>query len=220
MKYPGSQPIRLRPLTIRHPYQVLRKAALASILVAAFLADTGAAEVQSGQDPEAFGKTLRGAYVAALAGTLLPVGMGAVLVSAGDDEVAGAGGVLLAGGILLGPSTGQFYAGSIGHGLLSTGVRTLGAVLLLSGAINRMPSMSCLEREPGEAPCEPKNGLGLAILGGATFLGGAIYSLVETRFAVVRHRRDVERAAFSIAPTLALTRGGAMRRGAMVSLRF
>lgn len=171
--------------------------------------------------PDNPGKTDRYAYSAALTGTLLPIGLGSFLLYTQSDGMAGVGGVLLAGGLLVGPSTGQFYAGSIGHGLLGTGIRTLGVALILGGAVNNTTSLSCLEREAGQEPCESKGGSALSLLGGATLLGGTIYSLAETHFAVARHHQRRERhAAFGLAPTLAREAGGGVRPGAMAQLRF
>lgn len=160
------------------------------------------------------------AYGAAAAGTAVPIAVGAMLLNSTSNGYAGLGGGLLMGGVLLGPSSGQFYANSTMHGFLSSGVRTVGGLMFFAGALNSMTSMSCLEREPGEPPCESKSGAGvLTLLGAVTYLGGTVYSLVDTHKAVVRTHAQTG-LTYGVTPTLALNGDGRSRYGGQAWLRF
>ena len=160
------------------------------------------------------------AYAAAIGATVAPVVLGSLVANWGSNEAAVAGFSLIAGGLLIGPSTGQFYAGSTGHGIVGSGIRALGGLMLITGAVNSVTSMSCLEREAGEPACDDNSGAGfIAILGALTYFGGTVYSLTETHYAVQRTRLRVGNT-YGFTPILALAGDGATRLGGQAWLRF
>jgi hypothetical protein len=163
------------------------------------------------------GKSVGVAYASALAGTVLPIAVGTLLMEEGGANNYAAG-WLVAGGILLGPSTGQFYAQSLGHGLLASLVRTAGAGMLFVGILQGLDFESDEEGEPDD----DNQGAGLRILGTATFLGGVAFSLIDTYFAVERYRKKQRVPGYSleIAPTLSPAAGGGLHPGAMALIRF
>jgi hypothetical protein len=119
------------------------------------------------------------AYVWMAAGTLLPL----ILASQLGDNAAVA--LIGTGGFLVGPSSGQFYAGSVGAGLFGAGMRTVGSVMIISAA------MECFM----VPDCDENNGK--AALGATLFLGGLGYSVIDTWFAVNRanHRAARKQAS-------------------------
>lgn len=166
------------------------------------------------------GKTVSGAYIATAVGTAAPILLGSLMLSGNSNgmiETIGAG--LVYGGIVLGPAAGQFYSGSWGHGTASSALRLAGGVMLVAGVFAAAPSMSCLEREPGDE-CEDKGLPGLAIVGGATFLGGTLYSLLQAPAAVRHYNERARRASLELAPKVAWSREGGLLPGAVLTLRF
>lgn len=158
------------------------------------------------------------AYGLAAAATAVPLVAGALLVNHSNEAVITTGGFLMVSGALLGPSFGQYYAGSAGHGIGATGVRVLGTVLLAVGGFASRPSISCLEREPGDE-CKDKGPSPLMILGGATYIGGVLYSLGQTHSAV-RKRNTSAAASLQWGPTFALDRSKSLQSGASLALSF
>jgi hypothetical protein len=97
---------------------------------------------------------------------------------------------MMALGVAVGPSIGHLYAGEVGHGLLTAGLRLglgVGGGLLMLGGL-----FSGLDCEGSDSACDSGEGLfvgGMVALGGAAVL--AVYDLFDSGFAAVRanHRR-------------------------------
>ena len=138
-------------------------------------------------------------------GTLAPIVLGLSLASLSDDATFPF--ILIAGGLTVGPSLGEFYAASPYRGWLGIGLRMAGEFAFVYVA----------------AKSAPGNGTGhpVAILGLATYLGSTVYSLYNASAAVTRYnsaRRT--RAELGWSPILIPGTDGSTRTGALAYLRF
>jgi hypothetical protein len=81
-------------------------------------------EPSAGQT-DATGPSPGSALGLAVAGTLVPVAVGGVMLAGADESEDRAGPVMLAlGGLVLGPAVGYLYGGRTGHALAWSGIRT------------------------------------------------------------------------------------------------
>lgn len=129
---------------------------------------------------------------------------------------------MVMGGMLVGPSLGQFYAGSLGRGMLGTGIRTGGAFMALTGIVYLLNDFSC-DVADGNVCDEDKDAAAtpLLILGTATYLGGAIYSLLDAGWAVERYNARLDsKRGFGWSPTLAPASQGGLKPGVLAWMRF
>jgi hypothetical protein len=144
------------------------------------------------------------AYTLAFGATVLPL-VASFLIFDSDGPV---GTWMNVGALWVGPSAGQFYAGSPVTGLLGTGLRVGGSFLVAS-------SISDMIGDNADAS---------SFLAGLTiFTAGTLYSLVDTHFAVKRANQRARKAALpktSLAPMLYPTRGGRLAPGMAACLTF
>ncbi len=131
------------------------------------------------------------AYGLAVGGTLIATLGGAWLISMDQNPL---GGILFLSGITVGPSLGQFYAGSVGQGILGTVGRTLGGIIAIVGLAEGLDDLCCDENNDGD------NGEGLMLAGSLIFLAGNVYSLVDTHFAINRSL-DFHKNQIGLSPT-------------------
>jgi hypothetical protein len=155
------------------------------------------------------GKRTGSAYAWALGGTALPIIAGMYLI---QTRAAAPGGLLMASGILVGPSLGQFYAGSLGPGLGATLLRTTGGILMIAGLAEAFDDWDCDEGRT----CDGNNGATLGLLGLGAFFGGTLYSFIDTHFAVKRANASV----LQMSPEIRLSKQGAPALGMRASLNF
>ena len=149
-----------------------------------------------------------------LLGTIVPMGVGLAIVASarndspyGSAEAGAIGFVSFAGGLVVGPSLGYFYAGQPGRAWRGVGLRALGVGALIAAAA---ASWDCHRHA-----CES---LGPAVLvGSAVTLGSAIYDIATVRGAVRRHNREAQRVSVRVAPTYSSQRRAA---GVSVQLTF
>lgn len=176
------------------------------------------------QPPDPAGNFARPAYKSegmaialSVLGTAIPVLVGNRMSGGGD--LAGS---LMVGGMVLGPSLGQFYAGSLGRGMLGTGIRTVGAVMVLQGTVYILDNLFCEEGEGnGCNESEVDAATPLLIFGTATYLGGAIYSLLDAAWAVKRYNSRLDdKRGFGWSPTLAPAPLGGLKPGVLAWMRF
>jgi hypothetical protein len=121
-----------------------------------------------------------------VAGTVGPVAAALMLP---ESEAAF---FLGAGGVVIGPSVGQFYAGSLGTGFQGIGIRLLGLpVGLVLGGL-----MASGASDEGFAALAAFLG-GMMIGGGVMWIAGTTYSLIDTPRAVDRANERARRALFS-----------------------
>jgi hypothetical protein len=169
-------------------------------------------------------KSTLAAFAYPLLGTLLPVTFSATLAVTSDNPTGGLVLPLLFGGLLIGPSAGQFYAGSTGPGLAGIAVRGLGAGLFGTGLAASWRTRDC--REGGDYVCKESKREGLIPIGIAIYLGGAFYSLFEGIIAADRYNgKQLGSAHFGWAPVLVPTGNGSaepisLRTGALAWARF
>ncbi len=144
-------------------------------------------------------KSYAAAYAWMLGATAIPIYAGSYMLSSSHHEQGEEiGAALILGGILIGPSAGQYYAGAPGPATGALVLRLAGGGLVLIGLIKAFSncfweSSSC------------NSGSGEALLGTVLFASGSAYSLIDTKFAVDRYnRRERERAAVrtSFSPAL------------------
>lgn len=146
------------------------------------------------------------AYAMAMAGTFGPLVAGTLLAS--EYENSRLAPVLILGGLFIGPSTGQFYAQSVGRGLVATALRTAGAGLFIAGVTTWDGGGQ--DAYDGER----------ILYGSILFLGGTVYSITDTRKAVDRYEQRTRTGAYGFSPTLTSAQGEGLRPGAMAYLRF
>lgn len=186
---------------------------------------SGAAEIlqeeQSRQSENERGNMMWNAYAWAIGGTLVPITAAMVMGNLRNDNGPLAG-TLVGSGVLLGPSLGQFYTGSLGQGFAGLGIRTLGGLMSVAGFALILGDAFCGFDDPErEKHCDDEGGGGgtLLILGLATYAGGVVYSMVDTHASVERHfiRREDR---FGLAPVLIPQGKGPLKTGAMAWMRF
>lgn len=145
-----------------------------------------------------------------------------VLVGLQMSESGNTANYLVMGGMLVGPSLGQFYAGSLGRGMLGTGIRTGGAFMALQGTVYLLRNSFCDVGDEDECDeSEADAAAPLLILGTATYLGGAIYSLLDAGWAVQRYNARLDKKrGFGWSPTLSPAPQGGLKPGVLAWMRF
>lgn len=135
------------------------------------------------------------------------------------------GGPARRGGLFLGPSAGQFYAGSYAKGAAATGFRLaaipagfLGGFMVtyLSGSSDDGDGFSGLQAMAAFAT-------GALVAGGAVLAVGTVYSLVDTKFAVDRaneRARKKSESRTSLSPVLYPARAGRVIPGLAFTTSF
>jgi hypothetical protein len=173
------------------------------------------------------GSTKAKAYAWSILGTAAPIVIGLSLSSNGGTNALAPW--LVVGGMLLGPSSGQFYAQAPGAGALGIGVRTVGGMLFIGGVVAMLDGI-CVEidhnpDEPGSSKrCPDRDGGGsaapLMIAGSLVYLGGTLYSFFDAGWAVDRLRYHPSESQFGWTPTLDLGTSGSTRTGVSAWMRF
>jgi hypothetical protein len=168
--------------------------------------------------PQYPGKSLFHAYGWMLLGTAIPLAASTVIPVDGTsgDASAVAKSLLFAGGLLVGPSGGQIYAGSYGRSALAVAVRTTGLAMILR-AWSLSEPIFCSD-------CGDSDGsmIGAWFLGGiVVYAGGVVYSMYDQEKAVERYNAKLRgNGAFGWSPTLAPQSDGSLRTGATAWMRF
>lgn len=170
-------------------------------------------------------KSLETAYLLAVGGTSLPLALGFVIYNkSGRGFALATGDILALGGLLAGPSLGQFYAGSPWHGLGGVLVRTVAAGLVTVGMNSFLDMIGCGMVQDVAGPsstCEEAGRYSYLIpLGAAVYVGGLAYSAADTRRAVLRAPHRHRRHDLSWRPTLKLDGRGGLQSGALAVLRY
>jgi hypothetical protein len=158
-----------------------------------------------------------------LAGTIAPIVLAGLVEGPSSHGNEGMAFALLAGGLFVGPSLGQFYAASPFQGLLGAGIRTTGGLLTLYGISEALAETNCHEdnEEGAHRDCGGYHGGVYAAAGLATYFAGFIYSLYDDTQAVGRfNARHGDKEVFGWAPTLGPGPDGSLRPGALAWMRF
>jgi hypothetical protein len=154
------------------------------------------------------------AYSLAVTGSLATVAAGAFTAAAGSHRT---GFGIAAAGLVLAPSLGQVYAGSLWQGAAGAAVRGIGVTLFAIGFAQG--DLLC-----GMGDCSGTDqGDGLEITG-LTLVGlGLVHGFLDTHYAVsraeARHRRPLTRR-WEIQPTLAFASDGESLVGGLATVRF
>ena len=168
-----------------------------------------------------FQKSKGTAYILSFLGTGIPLLMAAQLsASTHGGSEAWIGGMVL-GGVILGPSLGQFYAGSHAGGWLGAGIRTGGLFVTALGLAQFSERLFCSEEE--ESGCDDGGKAAPYLIPGgiALFIGGTIYSFVNAGRTVERFNDSQSRLGdFGWSPAFAPGSGGAWKSGAIAWMRF
>jgi len=132
----------------------------------------------------------------ALGGTAIPVISGIYLASNAphsSDVSLKVGWALIGLGAFIGPSLGQYYAGSESQATLGILGRGIGFGLLAVGFGQVEKVFGCNLNSDGDGTNCGSSGISTPLIYGglAVFLGSTIYSLADTHFAVQRHNGRV-----------------------------
>ena len=143
-----------------------------------------------------------------------------------DRHWTPAGAFLFTAGATIGPSAGQFYAGSGGAALGSAGLRILGGGLFIYGTAIQCLGCRAVDAITSQDHTQPdenykdKEGALLVPLGLAIYGLGALVSVIDTHFAVRRNHEEVTGRRAELAPLLLPSSDGRLASGALVRLRF
>jgi hypothetical protein len=137
-----------------------------------------------------------------LAATLVPMIAGLLIAQAEAPEVSRVGWWTVGGGLVIGPSTGQFYAGADLEGALCLMVRGVGALMIYNG-------IAATEEDCGSCGGE-NHAASLIGWGGVLLVAGTVYSFVDAPIEAGRKRE----AKMGWSPTLYLASGQARVGGA------
>lgn len=163
------------------------------------------------------------AYAWTLLGTAVPMGVGLAWLTgpSGNGEAL----LLTLAGAVIGPSLGQYYAGSPLQASLALTGRLAGLGILVWGIARGMENTTCMHhRNMGDdLECAESAG-GTQIVIGTLLLGGSfLYSLIDTEWSIDRARaRNAARrnARLSVDPWIAYGGPLSPRIGGRAQLRF
>lgn len=160
------------------------------------------------------------AFLWSVAGIAAPVSLAAYISSSTHGGSEAWVGGLAAGGMLLGPSLGQVYAGTPKGAWIGAGVRTGGAFAAMHGLVLMLDDMFC-STEDGGACDDNVLALPLYMAGCITYIGGTIYSFVNAGRTVERYNESQSRLGIiDWSPILAPGAQGGIRTGAIAWTRF
>ncbi len=159
------------------------------------------------------------AYNRLLLGTLGPVVVGSVMIGMENDALAVAGLFVMATGLAAGPSWGQYYAGSPWQANIGLAGRTIGVGSLLYGLHLALDDSGCTD------DCHWNDGRYFVKGGYAMLIGGLLYGLIDTHFAVHRAaQKSAKEKPFAegiqLAPILARNAEGDTRVGGQAWMHF
>jgi hypothetical protein len=158
------------------------------------------------------------AHLSSVLATAAPILLAAQLSSSTHGGSEGWVGGLAIGGLLLGPSAGQIYAGSQSGAWLGVGIRAGGMLLTWLGVGQFAGSLFCSSEE--EEDCDPPpTAIPLLVAGIDIFIGGTVYSVINAGRTVDRVNESRSRV-FGWAPTFSPAPQGGMRAGAIAYMRF
>jgi hypothetical protein len=175
-------------------------------------------------NPRYPGKSLLNAYGWMLLGTAIPVAAATAIPMDGSsgDASAVTKSLLFFGGFIIGPSAGQFYAGSYGRGALAVAVRTAGFAMVLRAMSLSEPMFCVMCGESDGSDGSDDSMVGAWFVGGiVVYAGGLVYSMFDQEKAVERYNAKLRgNGAFGWTPTLVPGPDGSLRTGATAWMRF
>ena len=199
----------------------LRLAALTVVLtLAASPLHAGAATESPAPAPPPASVTPGTTFAWAAAGTLLPIATGATLIALSDAEAVEYPALgLLAFGFTLGPSLGQFRQGSVGHGLLAAGLRSVGGTLFIVGLSSDIGKSINGCDDPSYGDCDSSSERGMWVGGMLLYAGGLVYSLIQGHIASLSSQAHAA-APVEVDPILGPGPDGALLAGLTARIRF
>lgn len=146
-------------------------------------------------------KSISKARRIAVTNTALAVGTGLGAVALFDNStIQKTGALLTAYGILVGPSTGNFYANDYPRGFAGLAVRTAGAYLMIDAS--RELFGNTFADELGVDSKEVSLSDTKMIIGGALVLGSTIYNILSTTQSAVEYNQGQPRFAINVRSTM------------------
>lgn len=146
-------------------------------------------------------KSVAKARSVALTNTALSIGTGIGMVALFENNtVQKIGGFLGVYGIVLGPSTGNFYANDYPRGFAGAGVRAIGAFLMVDA------TSEIFGREFADALGVDDQDVSLTdtkmLIGEALIVGGIIYSIISAKKSVQEFNNSQGRFAINLKPAV------------------
>jgi hypothetical protein len=158
------------------------------------------------------------AYFSSVLATAAPLSLAAHLSGSTHGGSEGWVGGLAIGGLLLGPSAGQIYAGTQSGAWIGVGIRAGGLLLTSLGLSEFSKSILC-SSEDGQDCGSPAIAVPLLVAGTVTFIGGTVYSVINAGRTVDRVNERRSRV-FGWSPIVVPAPQGRMLAGALAFLRF
>jgi len=137
----------------------------------------------------------------ALTNTALSIGTGIGMVALFENNTAKTiGGILGLYGVIIGPSTGNFYANDYPRGFAGAGVRVIGAFLMADG------TSELFGREFADALGVDDRDVSLTdtkiLIGEALILGSMIYNILSVDKSVAEYNNSSRRFAINVKSTV------------------
>lgn len=160
------------------------------------------------------------AFLWSMAGIAAPVSLAAYISNSTHGGSEAWVGGLAAGGMLLGPSLGQVYAGSHKGAWLGAGIRTVGALSASQGMALLSEDLFC-STEDGDDCDLNIMAVSLFTVGIYAYVVGTVYSFINADMTVERYNETQSRlGVIDWSPILAPDFQGGIRAGALAYLRF
>lgn len=170
------------------------------------------------------------AHLLAFGGYLVPIIVGQILIKNSEPDYERwppgpenktekyFGELLAFTGTFVGPSLGQYYAGSYAQGNWAVAGR-LGGIIIILPAVAVAASQGLCDYNCDQSGPSPL--LVVAAIGGiGLFLGSTIYSFVDTHFAVRRANEKIRARYIGFSPELFPSSDGGVKPGMMAWVKF
>lgn len=137
----------------------------------------------------------------ALSNTVLSIGTGVAAVSLSDNNtVETAGAILGVYGVIVAPSTGNFYAEDFPRGVIGMGVRAVGSYLMVDA------TSEIFGRDFADALGVDNRDVSLTdtkiLIGEVLILGSMIYNVISTKASVEEYNQQNNRFALNVTPAV------------------
>lgn len=147
------------------------------------------------------GKSASQARTIALSNTVLSIGTGLATISLFDNNtVEKAGAVLGVYGVIMAPSTGNFYASDHPRGVIGMGARTVGAYLMIDA------TSEIFGRDFADALGVDNKNVSLTdtkiLIGEVLVVGSMIYNVLSTKASVEEYNQQRQKFGFNVTPAV------------------
>jgi hypothetical protein len=146
-------------------------------------------------------KSTSQARTIALSNTILSIGTGVAAVSLFDNNtVEKTGAILGVYGVILAPSTGNFYASDSPRGVIGMGARTVGAYLMMNA------TSEIFGRDFAHALGVDDKSVSLTdtkiLIGEVLVVGSMIYNVLSTKASVEEYNQDRKKFGMNVTPAV------------------